>query len=138
MTGLFDGTFARGGAAAAVSDAVWFRALLATEAALGRAAASVGLVPTTAADAVTAACGDPAGLDLPTVVARAADAGNPVPPLVRVLQDAVGERDAVAEEEVVHQPAARDLDSVRACHHIGDPGKGGVVALYASAACAGR
>ena len=29
-------------------------------------------------------------------MARAADAGNPVPPLVRVLQDAVGERDAVA------------------------------------------
>ena len=96
MSGLFDGTFARGGAAAAVSDAAWFRALLESEAALARAAARVGLVPTTAADAVTAACVDPAGLDLATVVARAADAGNPVPPLVRVLQDAVGERDAVA------------------------------------------
>jgi 3-carboxy-cis,cis-muconate cycloisomerase len=96
MTGLFDGTFARGGAAVAVSDAAWFRALLATEAALARAAARVGLVPTTAADAVTAACADPSRLDLARVVARAADAGNPVPPLVRVLQDAVGERDAVA------------------------------------------
>ena len=96
MSGLFDGTFARGGAAAAVSDAAWFRALLESEAALARAAARIGLVPTTAADAVTAACADPAGLDLATVVARAADAGNPVPPLVRVLQHAVGERDAVA------------------------------------------
>lgn len=96
MTGLFDGTFARGGAAAAVSDSAWFRALLDAEAALGRAAAQVGLVPTTAADAVTAACADPSRLDLATVVARAADAGNPVPPLVRALQDAVGERDAVA------------------------------------------
>jgi 3-carboxy-cis,cis-muconate cycloisomerase len=96
MTGLFDGTFARGGAAAAVTDAAWFRALLETEAALARAAAGVGLVPTTAADAVTAACADPARMDLATVVARAADAGNPVPPLVRVLQQAVGERDAVA------------------------------------------
>jgi 3-carboxy-cis,cis-muconate cycloisomerase len=96
VSGLFDGTFARGGAAAAVSDAAWFRALLESEAALARAAARVGLVPTTAADAVTAACADPAGLDLATVVARAADAGNPVPPLVRALQDAVGERDAVA------------------------------------------
>ena len=66
------------------------------EAALARAAAGLGLVPTTAADAVTAACADPARLDLATVVAKAADAGNPVPPLVRVLQDAVGERDAVA------------------------------------------
>jgi 3-carboxy-cis,cis-muconate cycloisomerase len=93
---LLDGTFARGGAAAAVSDDAWFRALLEVEAALARAAARTGLVPTTAADAVTAACGHPERLDLATVVARAADAGNPVPPLVRVLQDAVGERDAVA------------------------------------------
>jgi 3-carboxy-cis,cis-muconate cycloisomerase len=96
MTGLFDGTFARGGAAAAVSDDAWFRALLAAEAALARAAARVGLVPTTAADAVTAACDDPGRLDLATVIAKAADAGNPVPALVRALQDAVGERDAVA------------------------------------------
>ena len=96
MSALFDGTFARGGAAGAVSDAAWFRALLDAEAALARAAARVGLVPTTAADAVTAACGDPGRLDLATVVAKAADAGNPVPPLVRVLEDAVGERDAVA------------------------------------------
>ncbi|HEX2074586.1 MAG TPA: 3-carboxy-cis,cis-muconate cycloisomerase [Geodermatophilus sp.] len=96
MTSLFAGTFARGGAAAAVSDDAWFRALLDVEAALARAAARTGLVPGAAADAVTAACADPTGLDLATVVAKAADAGNPVPPLVRVLQDAVGERDAVA------------------------------------------
>jgi adenylosuccinate lyase len=96
VSGLFDGTFARGGAAAAVSDDAWFRALLDVEAALARAAAGLGLVPTTAADAVTAACADPARLDLAGVVAQGADAGNPVPPLVRALQDAVGERDAVA------------------------------------------
>ncbi|MFL6096474.1 MAG: 3-carboxy-cis,cis-muconate cycloisomerase, partial [Blastococcus sp.] len=64
MTGLFDGTFARGGAARAVADDAWFRALLDVEAALARAAARVGLVPTTTADAVTAACGDPSRLDL--------------------------------------------------------------------------
>ncbi|NEM04613.1 3-carboxy-cis,cis-muconate cycloisomerase [Geodermatophilus normandii] len=93
---MFAGTFARGGAAAAVSDDAWFRALLEVEAALARAAAAVGLVPATAADAVSAACADPSQLDLATVVARAADAGNPVPPLVRALQDAVGERDAAA------------------------------------------
>jgi 3-carboxy-cis,cis-muconate cycloisomerase len=96
MTGLFDGTFARGGAAEAVSDVSWFRALLEVEAALARAAARLGLVPTTAADAVTGVCAEPGRLDLATVVAKASDAGNPVPPLVRVLQDAVGERDAVA------------------------------------------
>jgi 3-carboxy-cis,cis-muconate cycloisomerase len=93
---LFAGTFARGGAAAAVSDDAWFRALLEVEAALARAAAASGLVPATAADAVTAACADPSRLDLAGVVARAADAGNPVPPLVRALQDAVGPRDAAA------------------------------------------
>ncbi|WP_104525669.1 3-carboxy-cis,cis-muconate cycloisomerase [Blastococcus atacamensis] len=96
MSGLFSGTFARGSAATAVSDSAWFDALLDVEAALARAAAATGLVPTTAADAVTRACAEPAALDLATVVARSADAGNPVPPLVRVLQDAVGERDAVA------------------------------------------
>jgi 3-carboxy-cis,cis-muconate cycloisomerase len=90
VTGLFDGTFARGAAASALTDDAWLRALLEVEAALARAAARLGLVPTTAADAVTAAAADPARLDLATVVARAADAGNPVPPLVRVLQDAVG------------------------------------------------
>ena len=90
MSGLFDGTFARGGAAAAVSDAAWFRALLVVEAALARSAARLGLVSETAAAAVTRACADPGRLDLATVVARAADAGNPVPPLVRALQDAVG------------------------------------------------
>jgi 3-carboxy-cis,cis-muconate cycloisomerase len=90
VSGLFDGTFARGGAAAAVADDAWFRALLEVEAALARAAARLGLVPMTAADAVTAAALEPGRLDLATVVAKAADAGNPVPPLVRVLQDAVG------------------------------------------------
>jgi 3-carboxy-cis,cis-muconate cycloisomerase len=90
VSGLFDGTFARGGAATAVTDDAWFRALLEVEAALARAAARSGLVPMTAADAVTAACADPSRLDLATVVAKAADAGNPVPPLVRALRDAVG------------------------------------------------
>jgi 3-carboxy-cis,cis-muconate cycloisomerase len=93
---LLAGTFARGAAAAAVSDDAWFRALLQVEAALARAAAASGLVPATAADAVTAACADPSRLDLAGVVARAADDGNPVPPLVRALREAVGERDAVA------------------------------------------
>jgi 3-carboxy-cis,cis-muconate cycloisomerase len=96
VSALFAGTFARGGAAAAVSDDGWFRALLDVEAALARAAAATGVVAATAADAVTAACADPSRLDLARVVAHAADAGNPVPPLVQVLREAVGPRDAVA------------------------------------------
>jgi 3-carboxy-cis,cis-muconate cycloisomerase len=96
VSDLFAGTFARGGAAGAVSSSAWFDALLDVEAALARAAARVGLVPAEAAEAVTRACSEPAALDLATVVAKAADAGNPVPPLVRELQAAVGERAAVA------------------------------------------
>jgi 3-carboxy-cis,cis-muconate cycloisomerase len=96
VSGLFDGTFARGAAARAVSNDAWFGSLLEVEAALARAAAATGLVPTTAADAVTAACADPGRLDLAAVVVRAADAGNPVPPLVEALRAAVGPRDAVA------------------------------------------
>ena len=90
MTGLLDGTFARGDAAAAVSGDAWLLALLDVEAALARAAARTGLVAETAAAEVTEVCADPARLDLATVYRTAADAGNPVPPLVRALQDAVG------------------------------------------------
>jgi 3-carboxy-cis,cis-muconate cycloisomerase len=96
MTGLFDGTFARGGAADAVSDAAWLRALLDVEAGLARAAARTGLVAETAADEVGRVCADPSRLDLVTVLLAAADAGNPVPPLVRALRDAVGPHAAAA------------------------------------------
>ena len=96
MTGLFDGTFARGATAEAVSDAAWLQALLDVEAALARAAARTGLVPETSAAAVTAACAAPQQLDLATLYARAGDAGNPVPALVRVLTEAVGPNAAAA------------------------------------------
>ncbi|SCX45822.1 3-carboxy-cis,cis-muconate cycloisomerase [Klenkia marina] len=96
MTGLWDGTFARGGAAAAVSDGAWLQAMLDVEAGLARAAARCGLVATTAADEVTRVAAQPGALDVAAVVARAADAGNPVPPLVRVLTDAVGPHAAAA------------------------------------------
>jgi 3-carboxy-cis,cis-muconate cycloisomerase len=90
VTGLFAGTFARGGAAAAVTDDAWLVALLEVEAALARAAATAGLVPAAAADEVAAACADPGRLDVAALVAHAADAGNPVPPLVSALRAAVG------------------------------------------------
>ena len=96
MSGLFDATFARGAAASTVDDAAWFRALLAFETALARAAAGAGLVPAASADAVAAACAEPGRLDLDRVVAQAGDAGNPVPPLVQVLRDAVGQEHAAA------------------------------------------
>jgi 3-carboxy-cis,cis-muconate cycloisomerase len=96
MTGLFDGTFARGAAAAAVSDDAWLAALLEVELALAQAAARTGLVSQNAADEVTRACVEPGRLDLAPVRGHAADAGNPVPPLVKALQQAVGPHAAAA------------------------------------------
>ena len=97
MTGLFDGTFARGGAAAAVSDDAWFRALLDGGGGAGPGGRDAGSgAHDRGRRRDDRAARIPARLDLATVVARSADAGNPVPPLVRALQDAVGERDAVA------------------------------------------
>ena len=90
MSGLLDATFARGPVSAGVAGDPWLVALLEVEGALARAAARVGLVAGTAAEEVSRACADPARLDLAAVHSRAADAGNPVPPLVRALQDAVG------------------------------------------------
>jgi 3-carboxy-cis,cis-muconate cycloisomerase len=94
VTGLLDATFARGpvsaGDAVGPAGDAWLVALLEVEGALARAAARVGLVAVTAAEEVSRACADPARLDLAAVYERAADAGNPVPPLVRALQDAVG------------------------------------------------
>jgi 3-carboxy-cis,cis-muconate cycloisomerase len=88
---ILDATFARGPVSAGGPAAdPWLVALLEVEGALARAAARVGLVAGTAADEVSRVCADPAGLDLAAVRERAADAGNPVPPLVRALQDAVG------------------------------------------------
>ncbi|WP_138733523.1 lyase family protein [Modestobacter excelsi] len=88
---ILDATFARGPVSAGGPAAdPWLVALLEVEGALARAAGRVGLVAGTAADEVSRVCADPAGLDLTAVYDRAADAGNPVPPLVRALQDAVG------------------------------------------------
>ncbi|SDY49523.1 3-carboxy-cis,cis-muconate cycloisomerase [Modestobacter sp. DSM 44400] len=90
MNGIMEGTFARGAAAGSVGGDAWLRSLLEVEAALARAAARTGLVAETAAEEVARACAAPTALDLPTVYRGAADAGNPVPALVRALQDAVG------------------------------------------------
>jgi 3-carboxy-cis,cis-muconate cycloisomerase len=96
VSGLFDATFARGAVADLVSDDAWLRALLEVEAALARAAATVGVVPPASAEAVERVCADPAGLDLDRVVTRAGDAGNPVPALVPVLREAVRPEHAAA------------------------------------------
>jgi adenylosuccinate lyase len=90
MSGVSEGTFARGGAAAAVSDEAWLEAMLEVEAALARAAAEVGLAPPDAAEAIAAAC-DPARLDRDALARGAAEAGNPVVELVRQIEAGAGE-----------------------------------------------
>ena len=89
MSGLFDGVLARGPVPALVDDAAWLRGMLAAEAALAGAQAEVGLLPPAHAAAIQAAC-QPAAYDLASLGREAADAGNPVVPLVRALTARVG------------------------------------------------
>lgn len=88
---LFAGVLSRSPVAEAVSDAAWLRALLDVEAALAVANAAAGLIPATAATAITAACRDASVFDPRTLGEQAAAAGNPVLALVGALEVAVGE-----------------------------------------------
>jgi 3-carboxy-cis,cis-muconate cycloisomerase len=88
--GLFDGVSRRGPVAALVGDAAYLQAMLDTEAALARAAARAGLVPPEHAEAISAAC-HAGHFDISAIGAAAADAGNPVVPLVEQLRTIVGE-----------------------------------------------
>jgi 3-carboxy-cis,cis-muconate cycloisomerase len=106
--GLFDGVLARGAGRAAVSDEAWLAAMLAVEAALASASAAAGVIPSTAAHSIAAACRslrpDPAA------IGRAAAAhGTPVLPLVEAIRAAVPESD----REFVHRGATSQdvLDS---------------------------
>ncbi|PSK98872.1 3-carboxy-cis,cis-muconate cycloisomerase [Murinocardiopsis flavida] len=105
---MFDGIFARSGAAAEVGDAAWLRALLDTEAALARAQAREGAVPASAARAIGAAC-SPARFDAAALGAAAADGGNPVIPLVRALTAAVHDIDPEAARFVHTGATSQDI-----------------------------
>lgn len=88
---LFDPVFGGDAVAAEVSDQAWVTALLEVEAALSRAASTVGLVSAAHAATVTtvaAALGAPAGLDIADLGRKSAAGGNPVIPLVRILRAA--------------------------------------------------
>jgi 3-carboxy-cis,cis-muconate cycloisomerase len=91
--GLFDGVLTRGGVREAVGDLGWLQAMLDFEAALALAQARAGLIPAEDADAIARAC-HPDAFDVAALGAAAADTGNPVVPLVRVLTAAVEGRAA--------------------------------------------
>jgi 3-carboxy-cis,cis-muconate cycloisomerase len=91
----------------AVSGRAWLGAMLEAEGALAVAEARAGLIPPDAAEAIASCCkkGREAGLFDPEELGRKGRAqGNPVPPLVRVLTEAVSE---VSEEAAryVHKGA---------------------------------
>ena len=88
--GLFDEVLARGAVRAAVADRAWLAALLDAEAALARAQSTLGLVPESAASAISAACA-PERIDLDALAAASAGPGNPVRPLVDMIRAAVPE-----------------------------------------------
>lgn len=86
--GLFSGMFARGEAAAEVSDLAWLAAMLDVEAALAGAQAGIGLVPAEVPAALAGAC-RPELHDIAELGERAARTGNPVIPLVAALRERV-------------------------------------------------
>ncbi|MDW5598649.1 lyase family protein [Conexibacter stalactiti] len=90
---LFDGTYARGAAAQAVTDAGWLRALLDVEAGLARAGAVTAIVPADAAERIAAAC-VPERFELAALARDAGEHATVVVPLVRALKEAVGAADA--------------------------------------------
>jgi 3-carboxy-cis,cis-muconate cycloisomerase len=83
---LFGGSFARGDAAAEVSDRAWLQAMLDAEAALARAQARAGLIAPDTADAIAKAC-DAGAYDVDALGAAGGDSANPVVPLVRMLRE---------------------------------------------------
>jgi 3-carboxy-cis,cis-muconate cycloisomerase len=106
--GLFGGLFARGAAAAEVTDRAWLRAMLDAEAALARAQARAGLIAPAAADAIARAC-DPQGYDADALGRAAADAANPVVPLVRALRENVAVTSDYAAGAVHRGATSQDI-----------------------------
>lgn len=76
--------------AAVVSDAAWLKALLRFELALATAESRLGMIPETAAVAISAAC-DAERFDIDAIGAAAVSSANPFLPLLGELRSRVGE-----------------------------------------------
>ena len=92
---LFAGTYARGGAADAVSAEAWVRAMVDVEAALAGACVVEGLIRPQAAEAIVRAL-QAGPLDVRAITADAGEHATPVIALVRALRERVGEEHAAA------------------------------------------
>jgi 3-carboxy-cis,cis-muconate cycloisomerase len=92
---LFGPLFTGDAMAAVFSDAARLQAMLDFEAALAKAEASVGLIPSTAAAAIARACRADR-LDIAGLARATAEAGNPAIPMVKQLTALVAEQDTAA------------------------------------------
>jgi 3-carboxy-cis,cis-muconate cycloisomerase len=90
QAGLFGGIYARGNAAAQLTDVAWLQAMLDVEAALARACARESLISAKAADEIAAAC-RAERFDIAAIGREAARHATPVVSLVRALREAVGD-----------------------------------------------
>jgi len=86
---LLDGLFATPAMARLFDDRARLQAMLDFEAALARAEAAAGVIPSEAAEAITLAC-DAGRFDLGAIGRAAADGGNLAIPMVKALTAAVG------------------------------------------------
>ncbi len=83
--------YARGAAAAELTDAAWLQAMLDVEAALARACARAKMIPGDGAEEIAAAC-RAERFDLAAIGREGAQHATPVVPLVAALRSVVGER----------------------------------------------
>jgi adenylosuccinate lyase len=88
-SGLFDALYARGEVAARTGDRAWLQAMLDAEGALARACADEGLIPASAAAAISSAA-LAEHVDLAAIAAATADSATPVIALVAQLRERVG------------------------------------------------
>jgi 3-carboxy-cis,cis-muconate cycloisomerase len=95
FTRLMESLAATEALSAVFSDGVVLRYMLDFEAALARAEARVGVIPASAAAAISAAA-VPDGFDVAGLVRQSLRSGTPAIPLVRMLTERVRARDAVA------------------------------------------
>ena len=92
----------------AVSGRAWLQAMLDAEAALALAGARAGLFPLEAAETIASLC-DADLFDPEEIGRRGRGAGNPVPPLVRRLTEAVSERSEEAARHIHRGATSQDI-----------------------------
>ncbi|MFL1378702.1 3-carboxy-cis,cis-muconate cycloisomerase [Nocardiopsis protaetiae] len=107
-SGLLSPVYAGTPVEAAVDDRAWLRALLEAEAALARAQARLGTVPTDAAEAITEAARS-APFDVREIALASRESANPVIAVVGALTAAVRDRDGGAAEYVHRGSTSQDV-----------------------------